>query len=168
MIVICSFNVNRPGAEVEKIKGGVAGAVFWRYFFFLKLILLLQCLPTINSLYPFVTHGRIIEVWDVFREYWSATWSYNQGWEWWHQVHTYLQSRMNCSFLCLVVCLDWEQQLTPTLKWADWLIGQVLGGWRAPRCICGAWGYSTPHNPKPLSPFYLPMSLYGHISNNGS
>jgi len=28
MIVICSFNVNRPGAEVEKIKGGVAGAVF--------------------------------------------------------------------------------------------------------------------------------------------
>ncbi len=33
MIVICSFNVNRPGAEVEEIKGGVAGGSILRVSF---------------------------------------------------------------------------------------------------------------------------------------
>ncbi len=93
---------------------------------------------------------------ESWAENWSATWNYNQGWEWWHQVHIYLQSRMNCSFLCLVVCLEWEQQLTLHLnELIDWLV-RFLGRLESSQMYL--WSLRLLHTPEPKTclPFICP------------
>ncbi len=149
-------------------------AVFWGYLFFLKLIPLLQCLPAINCLYPFVTHGHIVELWDVFREYWKLGRKLKCNLE--------LQTRMRVVASSAHISAEQNElqfsvpgslfgvgtTIDPTLKWADWLVGQVLGEvGELPDVFVELEVIAHPRTQN-LSPFYLPMSLYGHISNNGS
>ncbi len=149
-------------------------AVFWGYLFFLKLILLLQCLPIINSLYLFVTHGRIIQLWDVFREYWKLGRKLRCNLELQPRMRVVASSahisaeQNELQFSVPGSLLGVGTTIDPTLKWADWLVGQVLGEvGELPDVFVELEVIPHPRTQN-LSPFYLPMSLYGHISNNGS